>query len=66
MSRVASASRLAEGKQVTAWKLFNLQPQAISCYLTLELVREEPVIPAREHGGRDVRPASQRKARLEQ
>ena len=44
----------------------NLQPQAVSGYLTLELVREEPVITARECGGRDVRPASERKACLEE
>ena len=58
--------RLAEGKQVTARKLLNLQPQAVSRYLMLELVREEPVITARECGGRNVRPASERKGRLEQ
>ena len=51
---------------MTARKLLNLQPQAISGYPALKLVREEPVITAREDGGRDGRPASQRKARLEQ
>ena len=37
---------LAEGKQMTARKLLHLQPQALSRYLTLELIGEEPVIAA--------------------
>jgi hypothetical protein len=51
---------------MAAWKLLCLQTQALSRNPTLELVREEPIIAPSEDNGRDIWPARQRKARLEE